>query len=145
MITFLVETSYIVFRSQQLVVHSDSWCSFRLGERGKFYSFMKIVPSHQICSYYLIVVSAKKEFALKSGNRFRSMTGCGGRFGWRKEVVVKNVRKEKLHQNGQLSMFLSFYGKKEINLLQVYFLTTCLLYTSPSPRDLSTSRMPSSA
>ena len=24
-------------------------------------------------------------------------------------------------------------------------LTTCLLYTSPSPRDLSTSRMPSSA
>ena len=26
-----------------------------------------------------------------------------------------------------------------------YLLTTCLLYTSPSPRDLSTSRMPSSA
>ena len=25
------------------------------------------------------------------------------------------------------------------------FLVTCLLYTSPSPRDLSTSRMPSSA
>ena len=25
------------------------------------------------------------------------------------------------------------------------FITTCLLYTSPSPRDLSTSRMPSSA
>ena len=25
------------------------------------------------------------------------------------------------------------------------WLTTCLLYTSPSPRDLSTSRMPSSA
>ena len=36
------------------------------------------------------------------------------------------------------------------NLLQVPELTsivvnTCLLYTSPSPRDLSTSRMPSSA
>ena len=26
-----------------------------------------------------------------------------------------------------------------------YFAGTCLLYTSPSPRDLSTSRMPSSA
>ena len=26
-----------------------------------------------------------------------------------------------------------------------YALKTCLLYTSPSPRDLSTSRMPSSA
>ena len=29
--------------------------------------------------------------------------------------------------------------------LQEGLLTTCLLYTSPSPRDLSTSRMPSSA
>ena len=28
---------------------------------------------------------------------------------------------------------------------EVAFLNTCLLYTSPSPRDLSTSRMPSSA
>ena len=28
---------------------------------------------------------------------------------------------------------------------QVNALKTCLLYTSPSPRDLSTSRMPSSA
>ena len=26
-----------------------------------------------------------------------------------------------------------------------YIIKTCLLYTSPSPRDLSTSRMPSSA
>ena len=26
-----------------------------------------------------------------------------------------------------------------------HIITTCLLYTSPSPRDLSTSRMPSSA
>ena len=35
-------------------------------------------------------------------------------------------------------------SKKEV---QVFFdaLTACLLYTSPSPRDLSTSRMPSSA
>ena len=29
--------------------------------------------------------------------------------------------------------------------LQAYRTDTCLLYTSPSPRDLSTSRMPSSA
>ena len=27
----------------------------------------------------------------------------------------------------------------------IYWCTACLLYTSPSPRDLSTSRMPSSA
>ena len=35
-------------------------------------------------------------------------------------------------------------GKVEAIQLQEYF-DTCLLYTSPSPRDLSTSRMPSSA
>ena len=29
--------------------------------------------------------------------------------------------------------------------IKVYVPTRCLLYTSPSPRDLSTSRMPSSA
>ena len=33
----------------------------------------------------------------------------------------------------------------ELWLNQVEMLRTCLLYTSPSPRDLSTSRMPSSA
>ena len=33
---------------------------------------------------------------------------------------------------------------REIGILNVY-IRTCLLYTSPSPRDLSTSRMPSSA
>ena len=31
------------------------------------------------------------------------------------------------------------------NCLRVYDYLGCLLYTSPSPRDLSTSRMPSSA
>ena len=29
--------------------------------------------------------------------------------------------------------------------IPIIVFTTCLLYTSPSPRDLSTSRMPSSA
>ena len=34
----------------------------------------------------------------------------------------------------------------DINIAQnTIDVTTCLLYTSPSPRDLSTSRMPSSA
>ena len=34
---------------------------------------------------------------------------------------------------------------KGSGLIQQGTLETCLLYTSPSPRDLSTSRMPSSA
>ena len=34
---------------------------------------------------------------------------------------------------------------KYLRLLEETVINTCLLYTSPSPRDLSTSRMPSSA
>ena len=37
------------------------------------------------------------------------------------------------------------YTHKELGLVSEVFKTSCLLYTSPSPRDLSTSRMPSSA
>ena len=41
---------------------------------------------------------------------------------------------------------LLFIGLSIIaNLLATYLYPVCLLYTSPSPRDLSTSRMPSSA
>ena len=36
-------------------------------------------------------------------------------------------------------------GQAELKLTDDDYLTACLLYTSPSPRDLSTSRMPSSA
>ena len=41
-------------------------------------------------------------------------------------------------KNGGLTVF----ADDELKLKQVH---DCLLYTSPSPRDLSTSRMPSSA
>ena len=36
-------------------------------------------------------------------------------------------------------------GTRSTQETEVYIGYTCLLYTSPSPRDLSTSRMPSSA
>ena len=36
-------------------------------------------------------------------------------------------------------------SEKEINFFNDHIIYPCLLYTSPSPRDLSTSRMPSSA
>ena len=56
-------------------------------------------------------------------------------------TTPKPIEKEKLvaeKLNGRLAMLGIVAG------LGAY-LTTCLLYTSPSPRDLSTSRMPSSA
>ena len=36
-------------------------------------------------------------------------------------------------------------GRVELNIKPPPYKKICLLYTSPSPRDLSTSRMPSSA
>ena len=33
----------------------------------------------------------------------------------------------------------------QTHMVKAYYVCACLLYTSPSPRDLSTSRMPSSA
>ena len=41
--------------------------------------------------------------------------------------------------------YLGKKGELTAVLKQMGSLTPCLLYTSPSPRDLSTSRMPSSA
>ena len=50
---------------------------------------------------------------------------------------------------GQVSIDTSYYAvkltSKSAASIDTYNNTTCLLYTSPSPRDLSTSRMPSSA
>ena len=45
--------------------------------------------------------------------------------------------------DGGIPRLAAFYAKRAKG--QVGLIVTCLLYTSPSPRDLSTSRMPSSA
>ena len=50
----------------------------------------------------------------------------------------------------QPALCIMAQGRKEVQLANEYFNYDplnylCLLYTSPSPRDLSTSRMPSSA
>ena len=49
--------------------------------------------------------------------------------------------------SGGVLFMHSLPGGKAVMLLGLLgvLLTICLLYTSPSPRDLSTSRMPSSA
>ena len=63
----------------------------------------------------------------------------------------KNKEPENKAINRQLLELFSIEGKPELNVSYKPFVLlfdeyyTCLLYTSPSPRDLSTSRMPSSA
>ena len=53
-----------------------------------------------------------------------------------KNIVIKNEKIAFEVDSGMLDMIIT--GQDEVDI-------TCLLYTSPSPRDLSTSRMPSSA
>ena len=64
-----------------------------------------------------------------------------------KEILEDIGEKELINRLGkfmpknQISDDCALIKSKNENLL----VNTCLLYTSPSPRDLSTSRMPSSA
>ena len=59
-------------------------------------------------------------------------------FGLKEEAVIKLMRSEM--KPSSFKMWRSrVQGRKTKHL------KSCLLYTSPSPRDLSTSRMPSSA
>ena len=46
---------------------------------------------------------------------------------------------------GETVVLCAVTAAKSVKPGQDFFPLTCLLYTSPSPRDLSTSRMPSSA
>ena len=56
-------------------------------------------------------------------------------------TVVRKINKERLEK----IVIEASEQSNRINIPQIESPQTCLLYTSPSPRDLSTSRMPSSA
>ena len=57
------------------------------------------------------------------------------------------VRKDVLNHINIVQVGVDLYKKEKDKIIQdvIMEVIPCLLYTSPSPRDLSTSRMPSSA
>ena len=63
------------------------------------------------------------------------------------QAAIKSLKKEKVKHifgligSATMEMFDALYHQKKIKFIGV----SCLLYTSPSPRDRSVSRMPSSA
>ena len=59
------------------------------------------------------------------------------------ENRVTNIRKVKFHMIASAKNKANIFNTYASNFPLTF--TPCLLYTSPSPRDLSTSRMPSSA
>ena len=65
------------------------------------------------------------------------------------EEIIKFISKKKNEPEWMLTWRLDCYKKwlrmSDPQWANLKFPKICLLYTSPSPRDLSTSRMPSSA
>ena len=68
-------------------------------------------------------------------------TACGRHYGWAQESNIYNIAVTDPWPSGQQLGSLLIYDY----LRAFHQSKACLLYTSPSPRDLSTSRMPSSA
>ena len=61
----------------------------------------------------------------------------------------KKIKYRKVHRGNRKGMAKGGtevnFGSYGMKAMEPGWITACLLYTSPSPRDLSTSRMPSSA
>ena len=62
-----------------------------------------------------------------------------------RDLPIFNAALVDLNNDGWLDIFFTTYKRGNFILWNKDGAFTCLLYTSPSPRDLSTSRMPSSA
>ena len=60
-------------------------------------------------------------------------------------LIIQNNKEYWMFFNIEHSQSKIFNQFNKHLIDEKYLLITCLLYTSPSPRDLSTSRMPSSA
>ena len=62
------------------------------------------------------------------------------------EEIAEELREMKEQSKDRMPKYSDNYLKeKKYKKYIIGKITSCLLYTSPSPRDLSTSRMPSSA
>ena len=66
-----------------------------------------------------------------------------GQWGRRKNTI--RVARQAMEKSMQYAYRDRRNKKREFKSLWIQRINACLLYTSPSPRDLSTSRMPSSA
>ena len=89
----------------------------------------------------------------KINNNDQLINFIEGRSAWITQVTLLGYLKTRMgtqyvraFENKELMRSIN-YAKEKIYLssIQDLILYSCLLYTSPSPRDLSTSRMPSSA
>ena len=98
--------------------------------------------------FYPISMGKKGEFKkeIEFASRFFTIARVEG-----KTVDISQIKPLEKQKKHNLEIYIDSINspkkslKKLKSSLDVGFLYGCLLYTSPSPRDLSTSRMPSSA
>ena len=90
---------------------------------------------------YSVALLERGDYALGTSSRSSKMVHGGLRYLQNFDLGL--VREALLERQlmVQLALEQRLADQPEVEVLQV----ACLLYTSPSPRDLSTSRMPSSA
>ena len=91
---------------------------------------------HKLTSPINVLQDRGLNIALVTDGR---MSGASGSFPALIHAISENLNLYKIHDGDQLTLDL------ESQTLKVNDLSTCLLYTSPSPRDAHESRMPSSA
>ena len=65
--------------------------------------------------------------------------------GYYGRLFSQDERAKVINHMGKLKMDFYLYGPKEDLYHRIEWGKTCLLYTSPSPRDVEESRMPSCA
>ena len=87
---------------------------------------------HELNNHIVGQDQAKRSVAIALRNRWRRMQ-------------LNEELQEEIHPKNILMIGPTGVGKTEIARRLAKLAKACLLYTSPSPRDLSTSRMPSSA
>ena len=102
----------------------------------------KTMVAFMIISFCIVVFESLNSFYLVKSielyEKFRARTGLG-----LEEYKVNQM----LNYTSSVSIFIIFtlYNYFLRKKLRITLLYNCLLYTSPSPRDVEESRMPSSA
>ena len=82
-----------------------------------------------------------------SDGKIHALMETANKFESRGINIVENSNKIAVHKtvNAWNQGWNALEGDNEVDLSASVLVTTCLLYTSPSPRDRQKSRMPSSA
>ena len=88
-----------------------------------------------------LISSPRNLFVFEAAARLGSFTLAADELGMQQPSVSASIKQ----LEGSLSVRLFDRGHRQITLTNAGLRFYCLLYTSPSPRDATLSRMPSSA